>query len=960
MSRNEDLENMIEQLKDFFAPYQPLQPDVRSPVESSPSEGRAQQFSDLKGSLRLCKEALGALIIQKEHHDIPNNLFKGGLAKQELFRHTRNEADLDEAICLMERAVDATPKDNKALPYRQSRLAAALSSRFRLFGRQEDLTKAIELGRNAISNPAELDEERPRRLLVLSNCLAHEYNRTDDTAILEEAIRLMKDVIELTPEDSQDRDLKLCDLALLKDHRLERIREIFDFEGLSAPDHLEVHSNHAFRAKRLKQLYTQFYPSEPEREPIASLKEDIAFMNKAINNFQGSCTYEAGLFSGLKGLHESGVPELDVFSCLETAYEQPILKATLYSNLGSLYERLYEWEGDEAQLNLAIETSGKAIGLVSPDNAYYPILQNSLGLLLHQKHLTLKFNYGPSEQHQSKLCYLEKAIAAGEEAINRGPTHPARSRFLLNLGNYYSGRASETKSAEDKKTALERWSEAWRSEAAPWKARVLAGARFVVISAHYKQFDTAAEIARDIIALLSTIDIQSLGHRDRQFVITNFFGIAADACAVSLESGNVKDALQVLENGRAVILRDLMKTQSEPSAFKTGGTNPAESPASKSNSTSNILTHTDTVESMMACASGGTIVVVNVTEISSDAIIVSSTEIKSLKLPSLSIERARYWLAQDWYDYSKEKLRQKDFSMYLEWLWTVCVKDILEALEAHQSLTDNELPRVWWIGSGYGSSMPFHAAGIHKKKSTEIALTQVISSYAPSIKVLGFARRRACCRTPKNTKVLAITMSTTPDMDDLKVEEEAEAIFTMAGTLSLPPLHQPRVEDVLKKLETSNIVHFACHGKSDPVDPMKSAIVLERNDDGSAMKLVQDPLTMADIARKDLTQAWIAFLAACETAENKAFRLADEALHIGSGFQAADFPHVICSLWAADSPTSAAVAKGFYERLFKQSDSLLGGREIASILQETVKEYYDKDRCWELPLFWAAFVHYGA
>ena len=56
-------------------------------------------------------------------------------------------------------------------------------------------------------------------------------------------------------------------------------------------------------------------------------------------------------------------------------------------------------------------------------------------------------------------------------------------------------------------------------------------------------------------------------------------------------------------------------------------------------------------------------------------------------------------------------------------------------------------------------------------------------------------------------------------------------------------------------------------------------------------------MTVRDISQATLEHAQIAYLSACSTVENKVAQLANEVIHVGSGFQVAGFRHVIGCLW---------------------------------------------------------------
>jgi hypothetical protein len=152
-----------------------------------------------------------------------------------------------------------------------------------------------------------------------------------------------------------------------------------------------------------------------------------------------------------------------------------------------------------------------------------------------------------------------------------------------------------------------------------------------------------------------------------------------------------------------------------------------------------------TVTEMQECITEGSIVVINITNFRSDAIIISNNSLRTIVLPELSASKARLWVSKDWSTKKRSDQRGENdqFLDYLSWLWYACVKHIVAEISASKTHPSEGLPRVWWIGSGLASSMLFHAAGVHTRGSTENAYCRLISSYTPSIKELAYAQNQA-------------------------------------------------------------------------------------------------------------------------------------------------------------------------------------------------------------------------
>ena len=77
-----------------------------------------------------------------------------------------------------------------------------------------------------------------------------------------------------------------------------------------------------------------------------------------------------------------------------------------------------------------------------------------------------------------------------------------------------------------------------------------------------------------------------------------------------------------------------------------------------------------TVAEMQECAGEGTIVVVNITEFRSDAILISRNTVKTVPLSQLSASDTRAWLSKRWTPKrSEQKTKNNEFLGYLSWLW---------------------------------------------------------------------------------------------------------------------------------------------------------------------------------------------------------------------------------------------------------------------------------------------------
>ena len=105
------------------------------------------------------------------------------------------------------------------------------------------------------------------------------------------------------------------------------------------------------------------------------------------------------------------------------------------------------------------------------------------------------------------------------------------------------------------------------------------------------------------------------------------------------------------------------------------------------------------------------------------------------------------------------------------------MKDVVE-LNFRARPSRKDFPRIWWIGTGLASSMPFHGAGNHLSSSVKNVFNRAISSYTPSVKVLAYSRERWRNNHVQEENVLLAAMPTTSGLDPLAgVEDGTKAVL---------------------------------------------------------------------------------------------------------------------------------------------------------------------------------------
>ncbi|TVY74909.1 putative 30S ribosomal protein S17-like protein [Fusarium oxysporum f. sp. cubense] len=616
----------------------------------------------------------------------------------ERYMQTGRRDDISEAIDWAKQGIDLANDSNPLLTGWLNNLGVFLGRRYERTGEMKDLEEAIETARQAVELTPGDHPGLAGRLNNLGSKLESCYEWTGEMKDLEEAIETARGAVESTPVDHPDLAGRLSNLGIKLSRRCERTGEMDDLED-------------AIKTAR------QAIESTPDDHP---------------------------------GL------------------------AAMLNNLGIKLDQRYERTGELKSLEEAIATAKQAVESMPVDHPDLAGMLSNLGIKLSRRY-----------ERTEELKSLEEAIEIARQAVTLTPEdHPDRAGRLNNLGNTLESRYERTGEMRDLEEASTNLLDAWSClNAVPFR-RVQAAARCLELLAIQNRVDEGIGLGRRILDLLPSVHARSLDRNDQQFVVSTFAGVASNLCSFLLSANQLSEALECLEQGRAIIISQLIDDRSDLSSLRQDHPQLASRYQSLVDEVNTPTRQTSlgvveallrkrrqeaaaeldmclkeircvpgherfmlgqTVAEMQGCITEGSIVVINITDFRSDAIIISNNSLRTIVLPELSASKARSWVSKDWSTNKRSQQRGKNdgFLEYLSWLWHACIKRVVAEIYASQTHPSKGLPRVWWIGSGLASSMPFHAAGVHRRGSKENAYCRMISSYTPSIKALGYAQNQA-------------------------------------------------------------------------------------------------------------------------------------------------------------------------------------------------------------------------
>jgi CHAT domain-containing protein/Tfp pilus assembly protein PilF len=181
--------------------------------------------------------------------------------------------------------------------------------------------------------------------------------------------------------------------------------------------------------------------------------------------------------------------------------------------------------------------------------------------------------------------------------------------------------------------------------------------------------------------------------------------------------------------------------------------------------------------------------------------------------------------------------------------------------------------------------------------------------------------------------------------------QEADQILSVArsaSNLKAVGFQANRAAAISGQLSEYRYLHFATHGYLDTERPSLSALVLSQVD---AKGQAEDGfLRVNDIYNARLS-ADLVVLSACQTGLGKEVR-GEGLMGLTRAFLYAGVPRVVVSLWNVNDRATADLMAAFYRSMLRE------GKRPSAALREAQLELRKQKR-WESPYYWAAFVEHG-
>ncbi|KAF2626795.1 hypothetical protein BU25DRAFT_411322 [Macroventuria anomochaeta] len=978
---------------------------------------RTQSTEELDKLIRACQQAIEAT--SSDDADRTDRLDYLGFLLGVRCGLTKNVNDIKEAIRVTKEGINLAPRSPLPFKQRLARLSHQLWDQCESVLSAEELEEQIQVSRMVVNFPHDNTEDIAYAQANLSVRIGSLYRLTGEPAGIEEAILWAQRAVDSASETHPDLRTLLDNLGALLALRYEHQHDIEDLErGIYLTRQaikLETGRGVAY-AGLLNNLATKLSRRHVRKATMGDLNEAIRFAEEALEIMPVEHPEHGIVQNNLSGFLLHRFQRLqndeDFERAMQLTTDAPLdshLAHAWHHALGTQLNNRYMRKGNEEDVEKAISELRKALNLTTDDHRNRATLYHELGNIFGVRFL----------RSARESAYLEESIRNHEKAVDIvAKDHADLGSFLFAMGISLRLRYEQTGKPGDLENLIRVNIRAWECKNARPFVRIQASISALEMLQWQEKFEVAYNLAVETLELLPYVHGRFLNHEDQQYVVRHFSGLATSACALALQLGKEpEEALKLLEQGRGLILGLLMDDRSNTSPLKEAHPNLSEryeslrananKPTEYAQENQEKLSHGRENELeelimeirqqpgfesfllppsgglLLSAAENGPVVVINVSGFRCDAFLIRLHDVQALPLPDLTEQELR----------AKARGFLKTHET-LAWLWDAVASPVLSALGFTAPPTGDDWPHVWWILTAALSKFPLHAAGRHFVGSTETVIDRVMSSYSPSLKAFIHSRQSSA---PSKLSIapgqaLLVAMPDAPSLPMLgHANEEVMVLQALleSGPLALKTIQPGRSkQDVVSKLPSCNIFHFAGHGKTDDRSPIQSSICLE--------DWKTDPLTVDTLLKLRLHESspFLAYLSACGTGELSDEKFLDESIHLISACQLAGFRHVIGTLWEVDDQACVDIARIAYEeigengmtdesvclglhkatRWFRDNRSFTAaafGREWDEILDvsdtdDKVEHLRDSSRVSrkatmrkKAPLHWVPYVHYG-
>ena len=902
------------------------------------------------------------------------------------FRRTSDLESLNYAISELRRLASENAAKNSRIRLLNI-LGGLLNARFEQTTTWEDVQSAIEASEQALG---ELKASRSESTCLEASCLNthgialfYRFSSTGSDEDLSAAIdEVQAAVIKLSSQMHPDYPIYCCNLGKIFNAK-------FDLTG---------NSDDSRRARQwLKAALRYIANSHIDRNTVLLAFASSAPRSNAVN----LCREALELLNTQSDMDTSSTKkhvELgQCFHCLAVALLHARFKTSIEL---------------AKHINEAIDHHRTALSYTPPCHIERPI---RVRRYVEALKLRYSMRNGEDEQGNmswekaSMECDFERGTTVLRETLGLIPDgHPQKGHIWRVLASLYRERFSEwwspdSGAAADCDESVTAFKAAALSNTSPIQ-RLLSANDAAELLLHAGHVDQAIEMYRLFVDQLTTLELRGFPFGD-QIKVLSLCGktVLTGASILMKHNGNVVEVISFLERGRDVIAAAHFENYSNASRLRAFHPQLAESldrirgemnkgkgfganvPQILDVRKSELLKHefndllrqirdkegfhrfllSPSQEDLNQLARPGPIVYLNPVG-TPCAFIVTQDEFIHLPFTRVTEVDITKWTKElsgliDEDNPSTRRKTNRRLAKLLKWLWDEVVHLVLDRLGfAKTPENADNWPQIWWIPLGVFRGFPIHAAGYYTRdEGWSATLDRVISSYTTSARVLqqgrldvGARRLQGC--SSSGERILLLSMPKTPKQAGLHYAlEEVKAVSDiLPSTIATIDLVSPTKSEVVPMLQTCSVVHFACHGETNWLYPLRSQLLFSDWE--------TNPFALRELGTTNVAGGRFAYVSACHSASSGII-CDDDMANLASCFIVAGYPSVVGSLWQIQDRYSPWIATKVYSAMVTEGKLDVGKASMGLhfAIRELRNRLREENRVNSDPLTWAPYLYLG-
>jgi hypothetical protein len=480
-----------------------------------------------------------------------------------------DEADLARAIEVGQAALRAT-RPGPWLAHPLSNLSIAVRTRAELTGSGAGLDEAIALSEAALDVAAAGDPMRFTYMPTLGYAYLARFQHTGDPDDVEAAVRHLQQGVREIPADDPRLGQVSCSLSAAMAVKFSLSGDLADATSAVDAARVAVNAAAAAgpaRARYLSNLGGALRARFERVGEIADLDEAIGIVRDAAaisTPLAERVTYANNLGALLQDRYARTADPADLDQAVDAARAAVDMAPAGHpylpdhqSTLGMAHWLRFGQTHDPADLEKSTE-AGRAAVLGASDRPH------SRAMFLHNLVNSLLSRLLNRPQRAWKPAELAEVIDTARAAAAAVPAdHPNRVGYLLNLGIGLEARFQATGNQRDLADAIACWRMAVGIGSGPASKRLNVARLWGRSAADHGMSGEAEAGFAAAVELLPLQAWRGLRQHTREEVLSARAGLASEAAAWAISNGNLERAVELLELGRNVLWSQLLQLRGD-------------------------------------------------------------------------------------------------------------------------------------------------------------------------------------------------------------------------------------------------------------------------------------------------------------------------------------------------------------------------------------------------------------